>query len=291
MNNKVYLAIIALLIIVCGYLAFNLNKTNQSVAEKTEQNEGLEIEREQLDLELQKMRFSYDTLKTENSLVMAEIAAQRMEIDDLLKKVKDKNWSITKLRKETGTLRDIMKGYIVTIDSLNQLNQALLAENAEMRDQVETVVSENEQLLERQGNMEKLIATGSKMQVTSLAAEAIRLTSSGKQRETNRAGRAEMIKACFTLLENPIAKPGEKQIFMRIVDPSGQVLVNKDGSSQFEFEGGSDFYSVGRTVDYNNQQMDVCVFYTIQNELPKGDYKLFLYEGASKIGTTDLALK
>ena len=290
MNNKVYLAVIALLLLICGYLAVNLNKSNDTVQEKTELSDGLEIEREQLELDLQKMRFSYDTLKTENSLVMAEIAAQRMEIDDLLKKVKDKNWSITKLRKETGTLRDIMKGYIVTIDSLNQLNQALLVENAEMRDQVQTVVSENQSLLERQGNMEKLIATGSSMQITGLSTAAIRLSSTGKQRETNRAGRTEMIKACFTLLENRIAKPGEKQLYVRIIDPSGQVLVNKDGSSQSEFESGSDFYSVSRTVDYNNQQMDVCVFYTVQNELPKGDYKLFLYEGSTKIGSTDLPL-
>ena len=74
--------------------------------------------------------FSYDTLQTENTVLMAEMAAQKSQIEDLLKKVKDKDWSVSKLKKETNTLREIMKGYVVTIDSLNQLNQALMAENS-----------------------------------------------------------------------------------------------------------------------------------------------------------------
>ncbi len=117
MNNKVYIGVIAVLLLACAYLGYNLYKTGEEVVQKTEENEGLEMERQQLELDLQKMSFSYDTLKTENSYMMAEMAAQRTEIEDLLKKVKDKSWSVSKLKKEAGTLRSIMKGYIVTIDS------------------------------------------------------------------------------------------------------------------------------------------------------------------------------
>ncbi|MFT5981499.1 MAG: hypothetical protein ACI898_002279, partial [Flavobacteriales bacterium] len=257
-----------------------------------EENEGLEMERQQLELDLQKMSFSYDTLKTENSYMMAEMAAQRTEIEDLLKKVKDKSWSVSKLKKEAGTLRSIMKGYIVTIDSLNQLNQNLMAENTELTQRVNTVEGENTDLLERQENMEGLIATGKVLQTTSLTATAIRLTSGGNQRETSRAGKTEMIKACFTLMENPIAKPGEKNLYMRIIAPNGAILPNKDGAASIELkEEGTQNYSVSRTIDYNNQRMDVCVFYTVQSELEKGDYKMFIYEDGSKVGTIDLGLK
>ncbi len=292
MNNKVYIGVIAVLLLACAYLGYNLSKTGEEVVQKTEENEGLEMERQQLELDLQKMSFSYDTLKTENSYMMAEMAAQRTEIEDLLKKVKDKNWSVSKLKKEAGTLRSIMKGYIVTIDSLNQLNQNLMAENTELTQRVNTVEGENTDLLQRQENMEGLIATGKVLQTTSLAATAIRLTSGGNQRETSRAGKTEMIKACFTLMENPIAKPGEKNLYMRIVAPNGTILPNKDGVASIELkEEGVQNYSVSRTIDYNNQRMDVCVFYTVQGELEKGDYKMFIYEDGSKVGTIDLGLK
>lgn len=294
MNNKAYLGIIVVLLLVCAYLGYSLTQSQDTVETKTEENEALEIERRELELDLQKMRFSYDTLQTENSLLMAEMADQRMQIEDLLDKVKNKNWSISKLKKETETLREIMKGYISTIDSLNQLNQALMAENSQMKERVQNVESENEELLERQQNMEGLIATGQILQTTAPTADAIKLRNNGKQRSVNRANNAEMLKACFTIMENRIAKPGEKELYMRIIDPSGKTLPNPNGNLTLEFaEEGTQQYSVARTIDYNNQRMDVCIFYTVPEgmELEGGDYKMFVYEGPHKIGTIDLSLR
>lgn len=283
-----------MLLLVCGYLGYSLNQSQQTVETKVEENENLEIERRELQLDLQKMRFSYDTLETENSLLMAEMADQRMQIDDLLEKVKNKNWSITKLKKEASTLREIMKGYIATIDSLNQLNMALMAENSEMKERVETVESQNQELIERQENMEGLIASGQILQTTSPSADAIKLRNNGKQRSVSRASNAEMLKACFTIMENRIAKPGEKELYMRIMAPNGDVLPNPNGNKTLAFaEEGEQQYSVSRTIDYNNQRMDVCIFYTVPEgmELEGGDYKMYVYEGPNKIGTIDLSLR
>jgi len=291
MNNKTSLVIIALLLIVCAYLGFKLKNSSDTVSDQVETIDELGIERDQLELDLQKMMFSYDTLKTENSFLMAEMADQRGQIEDLLKKVKDRNWSVSKLKKETETLRSIMKGYVVTIDSLNQLNIALQEENLAMKQTVEDVTKRNENLQQRQENMETIIASGQRLQSTGLVAEGIRLSSGGKQSETNRAKRADMIKSCFTVVENRIAKPGSKTLYMRIVAPNGQVLPTKNGAMQYDFDGGSDFYSVSREIDYNNNQMDVCIFYSPETELEKGDYKIFVYEGSSLIGSTDLVLK
>lgn len=291
MNNKTSLVIIALLLIVCAYLGFKLKNSSDTVTDQVETIDELGIERDQLELDLQKMMFSYDTLKTENSFLMAEMADQRGQIEDLLKKVKDRNWSVSKLKKETETLRSIMKGYVVTIDSLNQLNIALQEENLAMKQTVEDVTKRNENLQQRQENMETIIASGQRLQSTGLVAEGIRLSSGGKQSETNRAKRADMIKSCFTVVENRIAKPGSKTLYMRIIAPNGQVLPTKNGAMQYDFDGGSDFYSVSREIDYNNNQMDVCIFYSPETELEKGDYKIFVYEGSSLIGSTDLVLK
>lgn len=294
MNNKGYLAIIVALLLTCAYLAYNLSKRGDTIEQQTEEIETLDIERRELELDLQKLRFSYDTLRTENTVLMAEMADQQLQIEDLLKKVKDRNYSISKLKKETGTLREIMKGYVYTIDSLNQLNQALMAENTEMKTKVEEVTTKNKELLERQENMEGLISTGQVLQTTALSASAIRLRNNGKQVEISRAGRADMIKACFTIVENRIAKPGNKSLYMRIVDPDGKVLPSKDGELTYEFgEEGELQYSVMRTIDYNNAAMEVCIFYTIPDgfDLSKGDYKLYIYEGPIQIGLIDLGLR
>ena len=166
-----------------------------------------------------------------------------------------------------------------------------MAENEQMRSTVETVTSENQNLIQRQENMEQIIATGQVLQTAGISATAIRLKSSGKQVDTDRASRTEMIKTCFTLIENRIAKKGIKNLYLKIVAPNGQVLQAPDGGGQADLGGEMQNFSIQRDIDYNNQEMDVCVFYSMQGEAEKGDYKIFLYDGSTQIATTDLGLK
>jgi hypothetical protein len=294
MNNKGYIAIIVALLLVCAYMGYNLSQKGETIVTQAETIVEMDDERQELELELQEMRYSYDTLQTENTVLMAEMADQRMQIDELLKKVKDGNYSVKKLKKETDTLREIMKGYVYTIDSLNTLNQALIAENSDMRTQVQQVSTENKELIERQQNMEGIITSGQVLQTTALSATAIKLRSSGKQVEITRAGRADMIKACFTVVENRIAKPGNKELYMRIVAPDGKVLPSKEANAKRKFGSEGELaYSVMRTIDYTNSAMDVCIFYSVEEgyDLTKGDYKIFIYEGPNRIGIIDLGLK
>ena len=102
-------------------------------------NATLTLERDQVLFDLEKLRFSYDTLSTENALMLAEIADQRGQIDRLMTRVKNGNWELGKVKKEAETLRSIMKGYVATIDSLNHLNLALIDENDQMRARVEAI--------------------------------------------------------------------------------------------------------------------------------------------------------
>ena len=60
-----------------------------------------------------------------------DIDAKRERIEELIKeaaKHKGDATIISKLKKETQTLRSIMQSYVRTIDSLNTLNQTLEAE-------------------------------------------------------------------------------------------------------------------------------------------------------------------
>ena len=182
-NNKTKIAI-AILALICLFLGAKLYVNNQAYDKLTGEYGTLEISKEQVVFDLEKMRFSYDTLQTENSMMVAEIAAQRDKVDDLLTKVKNGNWALSKAKKESETLRTIMKGYIVTIDSINQLNIALTKENIAMKEHVEEVKDRNAKLELRQANMEEIIAAGKVLQCSDVSAVGVRLLSSGRQRET-----------------------------------------------------------------------------------------------------------
>jgi len=288
-QRSTYLVIIAVLACTAGYLGFKVSQQGETIEGQTEEIQAGELERQTLELDLQKLRFSYDTLQTENSLMMAEMAAQRSEIDGLIGKLRDRNYSISKLKKETETLRRIMQGYVVTIDSLNQLNIALQAERDQMANQVAAVTERNDALERKQDDMEQIIEAGRVLQATDLTPVAIRVASTGSQRETTRAKRAEMIKTCFTLMENRIAEKGERTLFLEVLDPEGRLMPPGDRAPVAMSSGVP--ASAARALDYVGERMEACIFFTAAEPFEPGVYTVHLVDGAERIATTDLILR
>jgi FtsZ-binding cell division protein ZapB len=284
LSSKQSLIAIVVLAVICLFLGIQLFVGGEKFKDLSGDYGRLEMDKEQVVFDLEKMRFSYDTLNVENSMMLAEISAQRDKIDGLITSVKNGNWELGKAKKEAATLRVIMKGYIVTIDSINQLNQALTEENTAMRDRVKEVQGKNEKLKERQENMEEIIEAGRLLQCTEINVVGIRVLSSGRQRETTRADRVEMIKVCFTLLENKISEPGNKVLNLRIKDLEGTVLLSNDDGS----------YSATRNIDYSNDRLDACVFYSVNLEtsaLISGEYTVEILEQETPIGSSILILR
>ncbi len=288
-QRSIYFVIIATLVLIVGYLGYQVSQQGTAIDVQTQEIEEGNREREVLEFDLQKMRFSYDTLQIENSLMMAEMAAQRSEIEGLISKVRDRNYSVSKLKKETGTLRKIMQGYVVTIDSLNQANIALQMERDAMANQVTEVEERNADLRRRQDNMEGIIEAGRILQAMDLNPMAIRVASTGSQRETTRAKRAEMIKTCFTLMENRIAEKGERTLFLEVIHPDGRMLPPGDRSPVSMTDGSQ--ASAARVLDYNGDRVEACIFFTAAAPFDAGVYTVHLVDGGERIATTDLILR
>jgi len=284
-----------LLGLAVGVLTFLLLNKSQVVDEQMTEILQLENSRLSLKSDLQEMLIQYDTVTVTNERMQAEILAQQEQIRELLKqadKHKDDAWIIHKLKKEAGTLREIMKGYLVTIDSLNTLNIHLRADRDSLSHVLSTVTKEKDLIKTKATDLEAIVTKGSVLPAFDLVAEAIRIRGSGKQSSTNRAKQAEMIKLCGKLGENKIAARGKKVLYMRIISPDAKVLDDGTGEPKtFKFDGVSGVYSVKRDIDYNNEQQEVCVYYTVNSDLPTGQYIVELYESETKIGTATFDLK
>lgn len=294
-KTKILVAIIVLLVLGAGVLGFLLLNQTQVVDEQS--TDILQLENETLTLksDLQEMLIQYDTVTVANERMQAEILAQEEQIKEMLKQIdkhKDDAWIIHKLKKEASTLREIMKGYLVTIDSLNTLNVGLRQDRDSLGQVLSSVTKAKDQLEEKTTDLEGIVAKGSVLPARDLVAEAIRIRGSGKQSSTNRANKAEMIKMCGTIGENKITKKGRKTLYLRIISPDARVLDDGSGDPKtFKFEGVSGIYSVKREIDYNNEQQEVCVYYTVNDELPTGQYIVELYESETKIGTATFDLR
>jgi len=295
-DKKLLVAVIilGLATVILGILVITKSQT-------VEENEGtiteLEVEKLELQTDLQDMLIQYDTVTVANEQLNAEITAQQEQIRDMLKEMekhKDDAYIIAKLKKEAATLRDIMKGYLVTIDSLNTMNQDLIRDNQYLAEELTEAKVKTKQLESSKENLENIVATGSILQTLEISAVGLKIRNNGTQKETNRANKTEIIRTCAKIGENRIAKAGKKTAYLRVISQDGVVLQPDMSEDQtFEFEGVSGKYSVKRSFDYQNQPTDVCVFFNVPEdmEIPEGNYIVEMYEGGALIGRTDFDLK
>ena len=100
----------------------------------------LNLEKEDLTTELVALQNDYATLTSTNQAINDSLAVEREKVGQLIERLqKTEATNRSKIRqyeKELGTLRSIMKGYIVQIDSLNTLN-ALRQQASEARQEAE----------------------------------------------------------------------------------------------------------------------------------------------------------
>lgn len=290
MSNKVYIGIIAVLTVLCVYLGFQIKNANEKIVYIDREKNTIMDERDVLAVELEQIKMGYDTLQTDNAEMAAKIAEQQSQLESLIKKAKNKDYDISKLRAETETLRTIMKGYIHQIDSLQQANERLYAEKEAEAMRANNAENRGKELETDLNSKNEILSKGAVLTTGEFSNTGINLRSSGKQVDTDRASKSEMIKTCFTVRKNSIAKAGTKNIVLRIVGPDGKVLPGKD-SGTVTVNGQAEATSVVRPIDYQNEDTDVCVYYTAQGELKKGSYKIYVYESNYLIGQTDLSLK
>lgn len=290
-TNKVLLVLTILLFIACGYLLWQNISQKKKLVSDQETIEGLSVEQLKLKDDLEEMLSEYEGLETENEDMRAEMELQKSKIEELLQKVKNGNWEIHKLKKEAATLREIMKGYIFTIDSLNTLNQTLIVENKTVREKLDTEKSRNEELIKTNTGLTDKVTIAKRLRAFNVNAYGVRVKSNNTGKDTDKAKRVEKIRTCFMVAENKLTEPGNKDLYIRILSPDGRVLAeNTDDSHRFEFNNVKGLYSIKQTIDYKGKEMEVCMDWEKKEEFPIGEYIITIYNEGGDIGSTKLTL-
>ncbi len=274
------------------YLLYSERQVN---VELVTQNTDLGVEKDKLTIELQDMLSKYDSVDTENEEMNAQIAEQKAEIERLLEeaeKHKDDAWAIYKLRKEATTLRSVMKNYLVTIDSLNTVNQNLVQEKAQVQTQLAGQKQKNEELNEENEELAQKVKIGSKLKAVDLVSQGQRVKSNNIHRETDRAKRTDKIKTCFTIDKNEVIKPGKVDVFLRIIGPDGEVLAfDQTQDYMFTYDGKEGLYSRKEEIVYENDEVDLCYYWDLLKEAKAGKYLVEVYAQDYLMGTTKFELK
>jgi hypothetical protein len=242
-------------------------------------------EKDSLANELRRISFAFDTLKTDNDTLKANVARDKEKIVKLLEVNESNVRLIRQYKKEIKTMREIMKSYIVQIDSLNTRNKLLVAENTEIRQEIKQVKNTNTELSKAKDELSSKVEVASVVQAKDIVAVPL----NKKRKETNKISLLDKLRICFTLRENPIAKAGQKTVYLRVIRPDSLVIATSP-DNLFDYKKNKIIYSASREVEYMNQDIDMCIFLDNTGDFIVGNYSAELYLEGTIIGRTNFML-
>ncbi len=287
--------IIGLLMGTNAFTIWLLMNEKGKVTEGKTITEKVIVERNSFEADLFALQKDYQALQTTDAVMQKDIDEKRARIDELIKeaaKHKGDAYIIAKLKKETETLRSIMQGYVRTIDSLNTLNQTLVAEKKTVLKQLGVEKEKQSTLIKEKDELRTTIAKGSILSCFNMSAKAVLYKRGGKKEsETTKARKTEKIKVSFSLGENKIAKPGEKTVYIRIMTPDGKEMAKSyDDNYKFTFNQSVGYFAGKETLNYANVEVSGVTYCEGQGEYVPGNYIIEITCDGVVIGSTSLKL-
>jgi hypothetical protein len=287
--------IILLLMGTNGYTIWLLLQEQSRVVEQKVVTETIIVERDNVKSDLLVLQKDYEGIVAKDALMQKDIDEKKARIEELIieaEKHKGDAYMLSKLRKEAETLRSIMQGYVRTIDSLNTLNQNLVAEKKTVLKQLDVEKEKQNTLVKEKEELKTTIAKGSILTCFNVSAKAVLFKKGGKKEiETTKARKTEKIKVSFSLGENKIAKSGEKTVFIRIMTPDGKELAKSyDETYKFTFNKSSGYYAGKETLNYANVEISGVTYCEGQGEFVPGNYVIDITCDGVVIGNGSIKL-
>ena len=281
--RKIVVALAMAAVVLGGVLAYVWTSKSKLVND-------LNIEKADLTQEMEELRQEYAELQTANDTLNANLQIEREKVDQLIERFQQTEATnraqIRQYEKELGTLRSIMRGYIVQIDSLNTLNKQLTADAAAARREAAESRQANESLTKQVENLSGQVAAGSVVKGRGLHLVAY----NSSDRSTDRSSRVTYFIATLTLAQNELASRGPVRVYVRVKDPNGVILLNNN-STDFTVGGETMTASASREVDYEGEDVELSIYIKDVGELGKGIYTAEAYTEQTFLGRAELMLR
>lgn len=281
---KVIIAILAILLV--GSLVYIYKITTDAKQVQTELTKTVS-EKDLVMKDLQDLKATYDAAIAENTSMSEELIKERDKVVSLMNDISKSKGDVSKYKSQYLKLESNMKVLMAENETLKKQNTVLTTQ----RDSTIVVLGEskkyNEVLVGQNEELSKTVEKGSKLTVLNMKTAAYKIRSSGKQVETDRAGRVDVLRISFTIAENQIAKSGDKDYYVQVIDSKNNVLGNKQTVS---FGEKSLTYSFITTVKYENKTVQVSQDLP-GKDLAKGTYFVNVFDKDELVSKTSFTLR
>ncbi len=289
MNKKTIIAMaITAMVLLGGIIGFLFYHLYQQKKTSDQMLELAEMDKREMENEYEQFAMQYNEMKTQinNDSLISQLEQEQQRTEELLeelKRVKSNDAAeIMRLKKELATLRQVLRSYVLQIDSLNRANEQLeranenlKSQNAQAQRHISNLSTENEKLSDK-------VAIASQLDATGIWAE-------GRNKRSKTAKKIKDVKKFvigFTIARNVTTSTGIRTLYIRITTPTAEVL-SKGGT--FQFENRNLEYSIRKDIEYTGEEQSIQVYWDVAEALSAGTYRVDIFADGHNIGTTSFS--
>lgn len=292
-NGIIYGVLIALLLGTWIYMLYDKHNSNTVITEKTTQIDSISSSRDALQQEYNAANARLDDLISQNSRMDSLVKTKDKEVNDMKARIQsilsNKNATAAQLKEAQDLINKLktnIEDYQATIERLEGEKVVLTGERDVARKQRDSVGVVKDSL-------SKVTDLGSVLHASNIKMTPINLKKGGKEVETSKAKRADLMRVSFDL-DNRIATSGPKDIYVAITAPDGTPLaVEALGSGRFTLQDGTEkLYTAKTTIDYvSGTTKEGHVDWKQNSDFKPGEYKVDIYNMGYLIGSGNVSLK
>ena len=292
MNKKVLIPVVIVGILLVAGIAFLAIRLDKQKQENREMQELAELDKKEMENEYQQFANQYSEMKTQitNDSIVAQLTAEQEKTQKLLEELRQVKSNdareITRLKKELATVRAVLRNYVLEIDSLNRLNQNLKDETTRVRSQYDEATRQIAGLNTERASLSEKVAIAAQLDAT-----GIRMTLKNKRgKDTKKLNKGKTMQVSFTVSKNVTAKSGMKTLYVRIIDPNGELL-GEDTTKVFAFENSEIGYTMSQAFEYEGEELAGSVYWGFETEAKTGYYNADFFADGNLIGSFPFQIK
>ena len=284
MKKKILIPLILVILALIGGLAYLFVNLEEQKQVNRDMQELAELDKQEMENEYERFALQYSEMKTQinNDSIVEQLTQEQMKTQKLLeelKKVKaDDAREITRLKKELATVREVLRSYIIQVDSLNRLNESLKQENSRVNAVLQERNSQIAGLSNEKASLSEKVAIAAQLDATNISLSLL----NKRDKPTKKLKDTKKMQVNFTITKNVTASNGLRTVYVRIQNPGGNTL---SGGGSFPYENRNLEYSMKKSLEYTGEEVSVATFWNVSQMLEAGQYRVSIFADGNMIGS------
>lgn len=292
-NSNVIYFLIAVVVALLGtdvYLYTQKNKSDTKIVYQNDEKTRLQTELDSLEAQIEQvntgrakmsveMQAKNDSLRSKIKVLRSELAKGKLTVAEL-----------GKAQEDIKQLRYFVTKYTADIEELKKQNVTLTTERDTLKTNLATV-NEKATTLEKQNQeLDTKVKVASAIKIGSANVVAYKIKNSGKESDVTKAKQAQKIKINFTIASNAVAEKGLHDVYVRIIDPTGNLITPTD-AGPFNADSQDLQYTYKTAIDFKDDGSGYTIDWVNAMPFQKGTYTVVMYADGYTMGKTEFILK